>query len=87
MQEARKQLEEQQDELRGLMTKLEADRNMELDERQKLEEEIRKKQEEIEEVKNVVDEKDEETKRLQEEMAEAKRQLEVNCDFCLGIFF
>ena len=45
MQEARKQLEEQQDELRGLMTKLEADRNMELDERQKLEEEIRKKQE------------------------------------------
>ena len=82
---------------------------MELDERQKLEEEIRKKQEvhkefviffkekfvkslyhilkEIEEVKNVVDEKDEETKRLQEEMAEAKRQLEVNCDFCLGIFF
>ena len=55
---------------------------MELDERQKLEEEIRKKQEEIEEVKNVVDEKDEETKRLQEEMAEAKRQLEVlNCDF------
>jgi len=74
--EARKQLEEQQDELRALMTKLEADRNMELDERQKLEEEIRKKQEEIEEVKNVVDEKDEETKRLQEEMAEAKRQLE-----------
>ena len=74
-------MEEQQDELRGLMTKLEADRNMELDERQKLEEEIRKKQEEIEEVKNVVDEKDEETKRLQEEMAEAKRQLEVNCDF------
>ena len=45
IQEARKQLEEQQDELRGLMTKLEADRNMELDERQKLEEEIRKKQE------------------------------------------
>ena len=45
MQEARKQLEEQQDELRALMTKLEADRNMELDERQKLEEEIRKKQE------------------------------------------
>ena len=45
IQEARKQLEEQQDELRALMTKLEADRNMELDERQKLEEEIRKKQE------------------------------------------
>ena len=42
---------------------------------------------EIEEVKNVVDEKDEETKRLQEEMAEAKRQLEVNCDFCVGFFF
>ena len=49
MQEARKQLEEQQDELRALMTKLEADRNMELDERQKLEEEIRKKQEVLKE--------------------------------------
>ena len=31
------------------MTKLEADRNMELDERQKLEEEIRKKQEVLKE--------------------------------------
>ena len=34
-----------------------------------------------------MDEKDEETKRLQEEMAEAKRQLEVNCGFCVEIFF
>ena len=59
------------------MTKLEADRDMELNERQKLGEEIRAKQEEIEKVKNTVDAKDEETKKLQEEMEQAKRQLEV----------
>ena len=62
------------------MAKLEADRDMELNERQKLAEEIRAKQEEIERVKLDVDEKDEEARRMQEEMAEAKRQLEV----CLG---
>ena len=60
-----------------MMAKLEADRDMELNERQKLEEEIRAKQEEIEKVKTVVDSKDDETKKLQEEMMEAKRQLEV----------
>ena len=59
------------------MAKLEADRDMELNERQKLAEEIRAKQEEIERVKLDVDEKDEEARRMQEEMAEAKRQLEV----------
>ena len=63
-----------------MMAKLEADRDMELNERQKLAEEIRAKQEEIERVKLDVDEKDEEARRMQEEMAEAKRQLEV----CLG---
>ena len=70
-------LEEQQDELRAMFSKLEADRDMELEERQKLEEEIRMKQDEIEQVRNVVEEKDEETRRLQEEMSDAKRQLEV----------
>ena len=60
-----------------MMAKLEADRDMELNERQKLAEEIRAKQEEIERVKLDVDEKDEEARRMQEEMAEAKRQLEV----------
>ena len=60
------------------MAKLEADRDMELNERQKLEEEIRAKQEEIERVKMDVDEKDEEARKMQEEMAEAKRQLEVS---------
>ena len=60
------------------MAKLEADRDMELNERQKLAEEIRAKQEEIERVKLDVDEKDEEARRMQEEMAEAKRQLEVS---------
>ena len=35
------------------MTKLEADRDMELEERQKLEEEIRAKQEEIERLPNI----------------------------------
>ena len=35
------------------MTKLEADRDMELEERQKLEEEIRAKQEEIERLQNI----------------------------------
>ena len=74
------------------MTKLEADRDMELEERQKLEEEIRAKQEEIERVKTTVDEKDEETKKLQEEMADARRQLEVklksqNFSFLLFVFF
>lgn len=61
-----------------MMAKLEADRDMELNERQKLAEEIRAKQEEIERVKLDVDEKDEEARRMQEEMAEAKRQLEVS---------
>ena len=61
-----------------MMAKLEADRDMELNERQKLEEEIRAKQEEIERVKMDVDEKDEEARKMQEEMAEAKRQLEVS---------
>ena len=70
-------LEEQQDELRAMFSKLEADRDMELEERQKLEEEIRMKQDEIEQVRNVVEEKDEETRRLQDEMSDAKRQLEV----------
>ena len=60
------------------MAKLEADRDMELNERQKLAEEIRAKQEEIERVKLDVDEKDEEARRMQEEMAEAKRQLAVS---------
>ena len=60
------------------MAKLEADRDMELNERQKLAEEIRAKQEEIERVKMDVDEKDEEARKMQEEMAEAKRQLEVS---------
>ena len=61
-----------------MIAKLEADRDMELNERQKLEEEIRAKQEEIERVKMDVDEKDEEARKMQEEMAEAKRQLEVS---------
>ena len=61
-----------------MMAKLEADRDMELNESQKLAEEIRAKQEEIERVKLDVDEKDEEARRMQEEMAEAKRQLEVS---------
>ena len=61
-----------------MMAKLEADRDMELNERQKLAEEIRAKQEELERVKLDVDEKDEEARRMQEEMAEAKRQLEVS---------
>ena len=52
-QEARDELETQKDELRDLMTKLEADRDMELEERQKLEEEIRAKQEEIERLQNI----------------------------------
>merc|ERR1711953_1098473 len=62
----------------AMMAKLEADRDMELNERQKLAEEIRAKQEEIERVKLDVDEKDEEARRMQEEMAEAKRQLEMS---------
>ena len=62
------------------MTKLEADRNMDIEERERLENEIRMKQDEIASIKNTVDEKDEETRRLQDEMAEARRQLEVrNC--------
>ena len=52
-QEARDELETQKDELRNLMTKLEADRDMELEEREKLEEEIRAKQEEIERLQNI----------------------------------
>jgi Skp family chaperone for outer membrane proteins len=71
-------MESQQEEVRALMAKLEADRDMELGEKQKLEDEIRNKQLEIEEVRNSVEIREEEARRLQEEMAEAKRQLEVS---------
>ncbi len=47
---AREALETQQSELKELVTRLEQDRELELEEREKLEEEIRAKEAEIEQV-------------------------------------
>lgn len=47
---------------------------MEAAERQKLEDEIRAKQEEVSRIQQEVEEKDTETRRLQEEVEEARRK-------------
>lgn len=53
---------------------MEESKNMEAAERQKLEEEIRAKQEEVKRIQTEVEIKDEETKRLQVEVEEARQK-------------
>ncbi|ODN03767.1 Moesin/ezrin/radixin 1 [Orchesella cincta] len=78
LQEAKEDLEQRQNELQEMMERLEANKELEIAEKQKLEDEIRAKQEEVQRIQDEVQAKDEETRRLQEEVAEArKRQEEV----------
>merc|ERR1739838_454809 len=59
-----------------MMIKLEEAKNLEAEERHKMEEEIKVKQEEIEEVRNLVEEKEKQAKELQEEVEVSKQKLE-----------
>ena len=77
-------MEKQQDELREMMLALEKDKEMEAGERQKLEEEILAKSQEIEKIQLTVEEKEQEAVRLQEEMNEANLQMQVK--ICLSLY-
>ncbi|KAI1301649.1 Moesin/ezrin/radixin -like protein 1 [Halotydeus destructor] len=76
MQVAKEELELKQNELEGMMKHLEQSKEMEIEERNKLEEDIRVKQEEVSRMATEVQQKDEETRRLQEEVEEARRKQE-----------
>merc|ERR1711972_747834 len=56
--------------------KLEDAKNLEAEEKLKMEEEIRRKQEEIEEVRNLVEAKEQQAKELEEEVELSKKKLE-----------
>jgi len=78
LKEAKEELEAQKAELRGMMEKLENAVNLEQEERARMEQEIAAKQEEIQVIRAVVEEKEEESRRLQEEVQEAKTRFEEN---------
>lgn len=74
LQHAKDELEARQNELQVMIKRLEESKNMEVAERQKLEDEIRAKQDEVQKIQEEVSVKDSETKRLQEEVEEARRK-------------
>lgn len=74
LQFAKDELEARQNELQVMIKRLEESKNMEVAERQKLEDEIRAKQDEVQKIQEEVSVKDTETKRLQEEVEEARRK-------------
>lgn len=74
LQFAKDELEARQNELQVMIKRLEESKNMEVAERQKLEDEIRAKQDEVQKIQEEVSVKDSETKRLQEEVEEARRK-------------
>jgi len=76
--ETKEELEKQQEELKAMMVELESTKNLEAAERTRMEEEIKLKQDEIENIKTIVEEKEEESKRLQDEVNEAKMRMEQN---------
>ncbi|XP_064117388.1 moesin/ezrin/radixin homolog 1-like [Macrobrachium nipponense] len=76
LQCAKEELESKQEELRTMMVRLEEAKEMEAEERARLEEEILSKRDEVERIRDEVQHKDEETRRLQEEVAEARRREE-----------
>lgn len=61
-----------------MLEELENNRNMEAEERQKLEDEIAAKQAEIDDVRDEVNKREDEAVRMQEEMAETMRSAQVN---------
>jgi len=73
---AKDKLEIQQTELQEMMQKLEEAKNMEAEERLRMEEEIKLKVVEIDEVRGLVEQKEQETRELQEEVEISKQKLE-----------
>merc|ERR1712038_1237415 len=63
-------------ELREMMTRLEEDKNLEAEERARLEDEINSKKGEVEDVVAEVKRKEEENKQLQQEMDDARKRQE-----------
>ena len=76
LREAKEDLETQQQELKEMMEKLNEAKNLEAEERHKMEEEIKAKQEEIIEVRHLVEEKERTAQELQEEVELSKQKLE-----------
>jgi len=76
MQLAKEELETKQNELEAMMKQLEQSKEMEIEERNKLEDDIRTKQQEVQRMADEVQQKDEETRRLQDEVEEARRKQE-----------
>ena len=74
-------MEKQQNELREMMLALEKDKEMETSEKQKLEEQILEKSQEIEQMQLTVEEREQEAVRLQEEMNEANLQMQVRISY------
>jgi len=75
-QEAKDELETQQRELQAMMTRLEESKNLEAEERLRLEAEIQNKQQEVSEIYETVNAKEEENRALQREMEEARKRQE-----------
>merc|ERR1712228_1008892 len=75
-QAAKDELEKGREELQEMMERLRESKDMEAEERQRLEDEIRTKHEEVTEIQNAVQNKEEENMLLQSEMAEARRKHE-----------
>merc|ERR1712038_341348 len=63
-------------ELREMMTRLEEDKNLEAEERARLEDEINSKKGEVEDIVAEVKRKEEENKQLQQEMDDARKRQE-----------
>jgi len=75
-QVAKEELMQQQNELRDMMTRLEEDKNLEAEERARLEEEINSKKNEVDDIVAEVKRKEDENRQLQEEMDEARKRQE-----------
>merc|ERR1712130_593503 len=73
-QAAKEELLQQQNELKEMMTRLEEDKNLESEERQRLEDEINSKKTEVEDIVAEVKRKEEENRALQQEMEEARKR-------------
>merc|ERR1712106_462674 len=73
-QVAKEELVQQQQELHEMMIRLEESKNLEAEERARLEDEINSKRTEVEEIVSEVQRKEEENRQLQQEMEEARRR-------------
>merc|ERR1712142_405264 len=73
-QVAKEELMQQQQELHEMMIRLEESKNLEAEERARLEEEINSKRSEVEDIVAEVQRKEQENRQLQEEMEDARRR-------------